>query len=109
MKRMCTLVGLVVLAAACNGAAAGDEFVGQWVNVKRAKDTVIVDREGSAFLFKESSPSIFDGKMHTDSFPAALKDGQLTVVVGGFNVKFSIEKATGNLATADGRKYARLR
>lgn len=107
MKQVFTFVGLGVLAAACSGAPAGSEFVGSWVNVQRAKDTVIIDRDGTAFVFKETSPSIFDGKMHTDTFPASLKDGQLAVTVGGFPVRFTVDKTSGNLSTADGRRYAR--
>ncbi len=97
------LAGVLV---ACSGSPAGGEFVGSWVNVQRAKDTVVIDRDGSAFVFKETSPSIFDGKMHTDSYPASLKDGKLVVTVGANIAQFAVDKASGNLVSADGRKYA---
>jgi|GEM_PF-3587652 len=105
MKRFCSVVVLAALVA-CSGSQAGGEFVGSWVNVQRAKDTVVIDRDGSAFVFKETSPSVFDGKMHTDSYPAALQDGTLTVTVGANAVRFTVDKSSGNLASADGRKYA---
>lgn len=107
MKRLCSLTGFTLLSAVCSGAPAASEFVGSWVNVQRAKDTVIIDRDGTAFVFKETCPSVFDGKMHTDAFPASVKDGQMTVTVGGFPVRFTVDKASGNLSTADGRRYAR--
>lgn len=105
MRRFCSVVLAGVLAA-CSGSPAGGEFVGSWVNVQRAKDTVVIDRDGSAFVFRETSPSIFDGKMHTDSYPATLKDGKLVVKVGGNAAEFAFDKASGSLVGSDGRKYA---
>ena len=105
MKKIFSLV-LGGLLVACSGSQAGGEFVGSWVNVQRAKDTVVIDRDGSAFVFKETSPSVFDGKMHTDSYPARLQDGKLVVTVGANAAEFTVDKASGNLVSADGRKYA---
>lgn len=97
-RSLCCFVASVALLVGCNGGS-GSEYVGTWVNTKSEKRTLQIERNGDAFIIRNTEPSYFSaGEMQTKNLPATLKDGVLQVQVGGFGaVSFMVDKATGNL------------
>lgn len=104
-------LSLVFALVACGNA--GGEYLGKWVNVKNANDTVEIVKNGENFLITETLPSQFQkGKMDSAKMPAVLKDGllQLSGVLGTITVGLIKETDTLTMPSMGGSvEYKRVK
>ncbi len=105
MKRLLLATACALAIVACSSGA--NQYVGHWVNVKDAKDTMVIKENGSTLLITDTSPDPLSGAMDTENFPGVIKDRLLQVQAPMGTATFVIDKSTGHL-TAEGDEYKRL-
>ena len=103
MKRLAmTFVCALTLAACSNGTS---KYLGDWVNVGNAKDTMAIADNGDSLMIAETHPDVLSGKMETDKYVGTIKGGVVKLQMG-MDATAAIDKASGHLVIA-GTEYKR--
>lgn len=100
------LAMMIALLAGCAGDT-GQAYVGRWVNVESQDDVIDIERNGEAFMVRNTTPKFFSRKPKTESYPAVYEDGVLRVSSDGETVSFAIDQADGQLRTGS-ENYRKL-
>lgn len=110
MKKI-TLSILALLLAACS--EKGGEYVGKWQNAKYENRSVVIERNGEAFIIKQVGPSMWKkGEIETMNIPAVFKDGMLQIQTGLGAANVSYVKSNDTLlmpTMAGSAEYKRIK
>lgn len=103
---LCVLASLAVLSGCSKG---GSEFEGKWVDIEHDRVSVeIVRNDGNNFIYRETAPVPFSGKVTTVDVPATVKDGALKMQAALGTVVFVIDKSNGQMI-GGGSKFKRAK
>ena len=97
MKRLAMTVVCALTLAACGNNAG--KYLGDWVHVANAKDTMTITDNGDTLMIAETHPDVLTGKMATDKYVGTIKDGVVEVQMG-MDATLAIDRATGHLIFA---------
>lgn len=89
------LIGMLLILAGCE--KAGDEFVGEWVEINDPSSRVVISRTGNSYSWQE-----FNDEGGT--WTAEYREGKLHLIGWGDSVA-SIDSASNHLILHSTKKY----